>query len=488
MELRTFVEYRDKVGGGMGSKWSDDDDEDDMDEGEAGSTLDTLKSGDDAEEVHGLEDILDGLPDSAQDSLPSTPQKGINYLFRSLRIKKPQSPPIPSLIKFGTKRAIQSDHIPSVNSSTPEKGRTHGTARKFLRFFWRTALCVARSTTQGNLEVIQAAIGGRFGINSCINYIPLQFQQRSDLDHLDRVLIYLTQNHVLDAIEVYLSRLDAEDTGEPTKQKQLVDHFLLLRSGHPVMGDGHRFAFRFVETTPATEPPLRPVPFFSEPSGIPYTTPYIDLPHFDTAFATSWRCWLEFDQARWIQWSVKQPGLVHLQNIRTVDGTAVPELARFLVVAGHLRRRIGADFSWKPVRGPQISPPAPFCCTFVLAFQAKDKGLDGEKRCGNEHYLMQLALRMVNLLEVLAQLYAKSSNTTSKMYKDLSRPQCHSYGFAFTSHGPPTPICTTSISPLPRFAITAASPPNPLPPSTASALPPASVHPASPSAASCLKP
>ncbi|KAJ6532044.1 hypothetical protein B0H19DRAFT_465982 [Mycena capillaripes] len=95
--------------------------------------------------------------------------------------------------------------------------------------------------------------------------------------------------------------------------------------------------------------PHRP-PFPHLPASTTFANPIFItinfLQHNEAVFPNlPWSAWSRtLDE--WVVWVRTEPKLQHLQNVGAGDGVVVRELAAFLVIAAHLRRRMGESFIW----------------------------------------------------------------------------------------------------------------------------------------------
>ncbi|KAJ7771026.1 hypothetical protein DFH07DRAFT_1057785 [Mycena maculata] len=358
-----------------GDGWNDEDTERDVDDvgiddGEADSVLSDLLQHEEDEEEE-VKRILAWHPPTEESS--NYRLRNMTRLMRSLQMST-VSLPLPKPSPPSSPRLARSDNAPSI---TPAKGRSHPTARKYLCAFLlaNKFLCCAISREEDYLECahlvsiktskeahrrMEYAIGGRFDKNSRMQYILLKHDSHRDLDALNRVLIYIVEPHVLEAISTYLDWLDSKDGGSPSKQLRIVDYFARLRKAHPTLSDGHRYKFRYIATSDIPKPTrvvlesdeiFRP-PFEGLPLGVTFSNPlFITLnaiQHVEQRFAVTWEDWCSRrDKDDWATWIQLQPMLCHLAKIPVGSETAVEEFAAFLTVAAHLRRRMEKNFRWE---------------------------------------------------------------------------------------------------------------------------------------------
>ncbi|KAJ7479969.1 hypothetical protein B0H11DRAFT_1262423 [Mycena galericulata] len=189
---------------------------------------------------------------------------------RSMKLNSVRSVPAPGARDASPRRAVRSVHAPSVNQA---RKRSCAIAQKYLCAFLyandrlryavthgtsllNCARLVSIQKTQATHRRIEWAIGGRFSRTCRLLYLTLKYDYQSDLGRLDLnlVLVYLTEPHVLAAIEDHLCWLDKLDGGDPLSQNTAVDYFQVLRAKHPVLADGHEYAIRYTAITRSTLP------------------------------------------------------------------------------------------------------------------------------------------------------------------------------------------------------------------------------------------
>lgn len=205
----------------------------------------------------------------ANTTLLEPAQKPTNPSTPSLKPKSLPNPPFTSdAVRTPTRK--QSLKNPSITSTPYNRG--HTTGRKYLcahcidvqllccwiSFNVQTVQashlvprCLEKHKNHQLLGYLRWAIGGRFSVNSRVNYLLRRSSLSGSLTFLtpppvnqlihtsfdkQGTIAYPIQPYVLNAVEDYLKWLDSQDGGEPwAKQEELVDYLKFLRSGHPLL-------------------------------------------------------------------------------------------------------------------------------------------------------------------------------------------------------------------------------------------------------------